>query len=83
MQNEKSVAESREAQLLSGPKEKALKESIIHLTATGHLATHKFIREIAEEIRKKCVTSINDEIELVSYDPIGSTWVRSFIKHHP
>ena len=83
MQNEKSVAESREAQLLSGPKEKALKEWIICLTVTGHPVTHEFIREMAEEIRKKHVASINDEMELVSYDPIGSTWVRSFIKHHP
>ena len=38
---------------------------------------------MAEEIRKKRVAQINDEMELVSYDPIGTTWVWSFIEHHP
>ena len=83
MWNGKSIAELREAQqLLSGPEEKVLKEWIIHLTATGHPATHEFITEMAEEIRKKHVVQINDEMELVFYDSIGSTWVWSFIKHH-
>ena len=84
IQNGKSMAESRQAQqLLSGPEEKALKEWIVRLTVTGHPATHQFIKEMAEEIRKKRIAQINDEMELVSYDPIGSTWVRGFIKRHP
>ena len=84
MQNGKSMAESRQAQqLLSGPEKKALKEWIIRITATRHSATRQFIKEMAEEIRKKRVAQINDKMEFVSYNPIGSTWVPSFIERHP
>lgn len=50
---------------------------------TGHPATHTFIKEMAEEIRKRRVTEINAEMDLISYPPIGLTWVPSFLKQHP
>ena len=80
----KSVAESREnSQLLTIPEEKALVEWITRLTMTGHPATHAFIREMAEEIRRKRVEKINNEMELISYDPIGTKWVPTFLKRYP
>ena len=62
------MVESREgAQLLSIPEEKALVEWITRLTITGHPATHAFIREMAEEIRQRRVSQINNEMELIYY----------------
>ena len=50
----KSRAEAREAQQkLTKAEEKVLAEWITRLTATGHPARHEFIREMAEEIRRK------------------------------
>ena len=63
--------ESREnQQLLTIPEEKALVEWIRRLTITGHPATHTFIREMAEELRQRRVSQINDEMDLVCYLPI-------------
>jgi len=58
---------------LSSPEEKALKEWIIYLTMTGHPTTYQFIKEMAEEIKKKHITHVNNKMKLVSYDPISST----------
>jgi hypothetical protein len=78
-----TVAESKEnVQLLTFPEEKALVGWITRLTSTGHPATHAFIREMAEEIRKRRVDQINKEMELVFYPPIGTSWVPSFLKRH-
>src|SRR5215472_2997105 len=80
----KTLAESREAlQLLSMAEENALAEWITRLTMTGHPATHAFIRDMAEEIRKERVRKVNAEMELVTYPPIGISWVSSFLKRHP
>ena len=38
---------------------------------------------MAVEIRKQCVAKINNEMELVSYPPIGINWVLRFIQRHP
>src|SRR5436305_12640198 len=73
----KSIAERHESsQLLSVAEEKALARWITRLTFSGYPATHTFIREMAEEIRQRRVRSINsDGMNLVSYPPIGTTWV--------
>lgn len=84
MKGGKSVMESREnQQLLTIPEEKALVEWIRRLTITGHPATHTFIREMAEELRQRRVSQINDEMDLVCYLPIGNSWVPNFLKRHP
>jgi predicted MFS family arabinose efflux permease len=73
------MTESQEnLQLLTFPEEKALVGWITCLTVTGHPTTYTFIREMAEEIRKRCVNQINEEMELVSYPPIGTSWVPTF-----
>src|SRR2546423_1095385 len=70
-------AEAREEQqMLSRAQEKALVSWITNLTATGHPASHQFIREMAEEIRKQSGLVYDAQTRL----PIGETWVRQFIK---
>ena len=59
--------------------EKVLADWITQLTATGHPARHEFIRELAEEIRRKRHTEIRD-FELI---PLGKSWVQQFLKRHP
>src|ERR1700741_884295 len=50
----KSRYEAREKQqAMTKGEEKSLERWIERLTATGHPATHEFIREMAEEIRKQ------------------------------
>jgi hypothetical protein len=83
MNRGKTMTESRmNLQLLTFPEEKALVGWITRLTATGHPATHTFIREMAEEIRKRCVNQINEEMELVSYPPHRNFMGPNFLKHH-
>ena len=83
MKGGKSTAQSVEArQLLTIPEEKALVEWIKRLTITGHPATHAFIREMAEEIRNRRVSQINIDMNLVTYPPIGNSWVPTFLKRH-
>src|SRR5205823_3624063 len=52
---------------------------ITQLTATGHLARHDFMREMAEEIRQKRTTQIQ-EFEVI---PLRQSWIQQFLKHHP
>jgi len=76
----KTRVEAREVQqMLSGAQEKALVSWITNLTETGHPASHAFIREMAEEIRKQSGLVYDAPTCL----PIGETWVRQFIKRHP
>lgn len=81
----KSRAEARECQqLLSRAEEKALIVWITMMAATGNPVSHAFIREMAEEIRRKRVCDVNDEnIEHVSYPPIGQQWVQRFLQRYP
>lgn len=77
----KSRAEAREGQqILSKAEEKALEGWITRLTATGHPASHDFIQEMAEEIRKG---RHRDDEHPHTYTDIGSSWVQCFIKRHP
>ena len=76
----KSRAEAREAQQkLTKAEEKVLAEWITRLTVTGHPARHEFIREMAEEIRRKRTGKI-DSFQLTS---LGSSWVQQFLKPQP
>ena len=76
----KTHAEAREEQqILSKAQEKALVSWVTDLTATGHPAHHDFIREMADEVRKQSRSDDNARAPL----PIGTTWVRQFIKRHP
>ena len=40
---------------------------------TEHPATHAFIKEMADEIKQQRVGEINRDMELISYDPIGTS----------
>src|SRR5947207_1398580 len=76
----KSCVEARESQQkLTKAEEKVLADWITQLTATGHPARHEFIRELAEEIRRKRHIEIRD-FELI---PLGKSWVQQFLKRHP
>ena len=76
VQGKKSRVEAREEQqALRRAEEKGLEKWIGRLTAMGHPATHEFIREIAEEIRKR-----RDPDNLL---PLGSSWVQQFLNRHP
>ena len=81
----KSRAEGQqEGQLLSPAEEKALARWITCLTVTGHPASHALIEQMAEEIRQRRIAKINDDgMELISYPPIGNSWVPYFISRHP
>jgi len=76
----KSRVEARESQQkLTKAEENVLADWITQLTATGHPARHDFIRELAEEIRRKRHAEIRD-FELI---PLGKSWVQQFLKCHP
>ena len=63
-------------QILTHPEEKELVWWITQLTSVGYPPRYITVKEMAEEIRKRCVISINSaDIELVSYSPIGQLWV--------
>ena len=81
----RSLAKVHESsQLPSAAEEKALTRWITCLTYSGYPATHAFIREMAEEIRQRHVQTINsDGMNLVSYPPIGISWVLTFLQRHP
>ena len=75
-----SRIEARESQQkLTGAEEKVLVDWINHLTATGHLATYNFIKEMAEEIRHKRSREIQTHSEI----PLGQSWVLQFLKRFP
>jgi len=67
-------------QLLSHTEEKELVRWITRLTITGYPPRYETLREMAEEIRKRCVKKINEEgLQLVQYDDIGKQWVPRFL----
>jgi hypothetical protein len=81
----RSQAEGNEwQQLLTSNEERALVKWITELTVNGFPPRAQTIREMAEEIRRRRVTAINDaSIELVHYDPIGMQWSARFLARHP
>ena len=45
--------------------------------------SYSIIKEMANAIRTDRVASINDDdIELISYRPLGKHWLGHFLKHH-
>jgi hypothetical protein len=71
-------------QLLSHAEEKELVRWITCLAITGYPPRYDTLREMAEEIRKRCVKNINENgLELVRYDDIGKQWVARLLYHHP
>ena len=76
-----STRAHEDQQQLSDAEEHVLLKWITKLTATGYPPMHNTIREMAEEIRKDRVESLNDNnIQLVEYPPLGCYWVHNFIK---
>jgi len=70
-------------QLLSHAEEKELVRWITGLTITGYPPRYDTLREMAVEIRKRRVKSINEDgLELVQYDDIGKQWVQRFLRRH-
>jgi hypothetical protein len=65
-------------QALSPNKERALVKWVEHLSCTGHPVHHKFLRELAEEIRKPRV-----ELENCQFSPLGKQWVSRFLLRNP
>jgi hypothetical protein len=54
------------------------------VTLNGFPPRAQTIREMAEEIRHRRITAINDaSIELIRYDPIGEKWPMRFLARHP
>ena len=49
------------------------------MIATGHPASHIFIKEIVEEIRTACQMHFIS----VSYLTLDNSWVLQFLNHHP
>src|SRR5271169_673498 len=75
---------TNQVQLLMISEEKALAGCITRLMASGFPITHDLLREMAEEIRKRCLHGINNNsVEHVVYEPIGEQWTQRFIQHHP
>jgi hypothetical protein len=81
----KSCAEAKEEeQNLSKAEEKSLVRWALMMTCTGHPVGYRFLGEMAEEIRQKRLTKINDDsIIRVSYPPIGKSWTQRFLQRYP
>ena len=63
-------------QLFSHAKEKELVRWITCLTIAGHPPRHKTLYKLAQKIRKRHTSRINeDRMQLVEYDNIGKHWV--------
>lgn len=70
-------------QLLSEAEELELVRWITQLIAIGYAPGFFFVKEMAEELGRQRVRSINDSgIELVSYPLIGKKWITRFLKRH-
>ena len=65
-------------QALSPDEECALVKWVERLSCTGHPVRHKFLRELAEEIRKPRV-----ELENCQVSPLGKQWVLHFLRRNP
>ena len=64
-------------QALSPDEERALVSWVEHLSCTGHPVRHKFLRELAEEIRKPRI-----ERENWQFSPLGKHWVSRFLSRN-
>jgi hypothetical protein len=85
MNGGKSCAEAKEEeQHCSNAEEKSLVRWALMMTSTGHPVAYQFLGEMAEEIRRQRLTKINDDsITLVSYPPLGKSWIPRFLTRHP
>src|SRR5437667_7537597 len=73
-----------EQQNLSEAEESALVKWITTLTMTGMAPSYSIIKEMANAIRTDRVASINDDdIELVSYQPLSKYWLGRFLQRRP
>lgn len=71
-------------QHLTESEEKALVKWIQRISITGYPPRYSTIKEMAEEMRKRRINSVNDaSIQLVEYSELGQQWVRRFLNHHP
>jgi len=49
-----------------------------------HPSGFSLVQEMAEELRRQCVKSINDDAtERVIYHPIAKKWLNNFLALHP
>ena len=71
-------------QHLTESEEKALVKWIQRISITRYPPRYSTVKDIAEEIRKRCINSVNDaSIQRVEYPELGQQWVRRFLNHHP
>ena len=71
-------------QHLTESEEKALVKWIQWISITGYPPRYSTVKEIAEEIRKRRINSVNDaSIQLVEYTELGQQWVCHFLNRHP
>src|SRR5271170_190305 len=75
----KSQSEAQEWRgALTRQEEKALANWIGMSSATGNPVRHPFIREMAEKLREKRVTSTSEFTP-----PLGPAWTKRFLSRHP
>ncbi|KFZ25257.1 hypothetical protein V502_00262 [Pseudogymnoascus sp. VKM F-4520 (FW-2644)] len=68
-------------QALSNAEENTLVQWITRLTATGFPATPSLIKEMAVEIRARCVQVASSQTTLqLNPTPIGYNWLQRFLK---
>jgi hypothetical protein len=64
--------------------ERELARWITLCTIVGRSSIPETVKEMAEGIRRRRVREVNESgMELVSYEPIGKSWVRRFLKRFP
>ena len=66
-----------DTQLLSHAEEKELVRWITRLTTAGYPPRHATLREMADEIRKRCVWNDSEQPELF---PISKQWTQCFLR---
>ncbi|EDN97658.1 hypothetical protein SS1G_12512 [Sclerotinia sclerotiorum 1980 UF-70] len=72
------------AQILSNAEENTLVQWISRLTITGFLATPMLVKEIADEIRLRCIQIASSRIPTsTEIPPIGHEWIYRFQKRYP
>ena len=78
------VQSHQHQQISMAVEEDELVRWITQLTAIGYAPGFAMLREMAEELRRQYVRSINaDGIECVSYPSIGKQWANRFLARHP
>ena len=71
-------------QLLSHAQEKELVRWITELTKTGYSPRHATVLEMAQIIRRKHdPVTLEQTLNSVSVEKIGSQWIQRFIRRHP